>query len=38
MNNISIKYRIFLIAIVAMLGMIAVSVVLLLDKSKQASK
>jgi methyl-accepting chemotaxis protein len=38
MNNFSIKYRIMLVALVAMLGMIATSVILLLDKNDVASE
>ena len=38
MNNLSIKYRILLVAVVAMLGMIATSVMLLLDKNEIASE
>jgi len=36
MNNFSIKYRIMLVALVAMLGMVATSVILLLDKNNEA--
>mgnify|MGYP000005844128 FL=1 len=38
MNNLSIKYRIMLVAVVAMLGMIATSVMLLLDKNEIATE
>lgn len=36
MNNISIKYRIFPVAVVAMVGMIATISISLLEKSKEA--